>query len=39
VSLLCQELDGEVVRFRIRPLGEVAYSYVWLDATFLKGSQ
>lgn len=38
VSLLCQELDGEVERFRTRPL-DVAYPYVWLDATFLKGRQ
>ena len=39
VSLLCQELDGEVERFRTRPLGDAAYPYVWLDATFLKGRQ
>lgn len=37
VSLLCQELDGEVERFRTRPLGEAVYPYVWLDATFVKG--
>jgi putative transposase len=33
VSLLCQELDGEVERFRTRPLGETVYPDVWLDAT------
>lgn len=36
VSLVCQELDTEVERFRARPLGEAAYPYVWLDATFVK---
>jgi putative transposase len=36
VSLICQELDAEVERFRTRTLGEVAYPYVWLDATFVK---
>lgn len=35
VSRLCQELDGEVERFRNRRL-EGAYPYVWLDATFVK---
>jgi len=35
VSRLCQELDGEVERFRTRRL-EGAYPYVWLDATYLK---
>jgi putative transposase len=35
VSRLCQELDGEVGRFRTRRL-EGPYPYVWLDATFLK---
>jgi transposase-like protein len=35
VSRLCAELDAEVERFRNRPLSE-PYSYVWLDATFLK---
>jgi transposase-like protein len=38
VSLLCQELDGEVERFRTRPLSGV-YPYVWLDATYVKGRQ
>ena len=35
VSRICQELDGEVERFRSRPLGE-PYPYLWLDATFVK---
>jgi putative transposase len=35
VSRLCQELDGEVERFRTRKL-EGDYPYVWLDATFVK---
>src|SRR3989304_146249 len=35
VSRLCQELDGEVERFRTRRL-EGPYPYLWLDATFLK---
>jgi len=33
VSLVCQELDAEVERFRSRPLGEAAYPYVWLDTS------
>jgi putative transposase len=36
VSLLCQELDAEVERFRTRPLSEAVYPYIWLDATYLK---
>jgi transposase-like protein len=36
VSLVCQELDTEVERFRSRPLGEAAYPYIWLDATYVK---
>lgn len=35
VSRICQELDGEVSRFRTRSL-EGEYPYIWLDATFLK---
>src|SRR6266581_5122642 len=35
VSLLCQELDAEVERFRTRKL-DGNYPYIWLDATFLK---
>ncbi len=38
VSVLCQELDGEVERFRTRPLTAL-YPYVWLDATFVKVRQ
>jgi transposase-like protein len=38
VSRLCEELDGEVERFRTRKL-EGSYPYVWLDATFLKVRQ
>jgi putative transposase len=37
VSVLCAELDGEVERFRTRPLSEARYPYVWLDATYVKG--
>jgi putative transposase len=36
VSRLCQELDAEVERFRMRPLGG-SYPYLWVDATFVKG--
>jgi transposase-like protein len=36
VSLVCQQLDTEVERFRTRALGEARYPYVWLDATFVK---
>jgi transposase-like protein len=36
VSLLCQELDTEVERFRTRPLSDAPYPYVWLDATYIK---
>ncbi len=38
VSTLCEELDEEVERFRGRPL-EGAYSYVWIDATYVKARQ
>lgn len=38
VSRICQELDGEVQRFRTRRLAE-HYPYVWLDATYLKTRQ
>ena len=38
VSRLCQELDGEVERFRSRPLTG-SYPYLWLDATYLKGRE
>lgn len=36
VSVICRELDAEVERFRTRPLHEVPYLYVWLDATYVK---
>src|SRR5260221_12477371 len=39
VSVLCQELDTEVERFRSRPLSGASYPYLWLDATVLKGRQ
>src|SRR5690348_12091018 len=35
-SVLCKELDGDVGRFRTRPLSEACYPYVWLDATYVK---
>lgn len=38
VSRLCQELDGEVERFRSRPLAGT-YPYLWLDATYVKVRQ
>ncbi len=38
VSELCEELDGEVERFRNRGL-EGPYPYVWLDATYVKARQ
>ena len=38
VSRICQDLDGEVERFRTRRL-DGAYPYVWLDATYVKVRQ
>ncbi len=38
VSRVCQELDGEVERFRTRRLAG-GYPYVWLDATYVKVRQ
>jgi transposase-like protein len=35
---LCEELDGEVERFRNRSL-EGTYPYVWVDATYVKARQ
>jgi putative transposase len=35
VSRLCETLDAEVERFRMRPL-TVQYPYLWLDATYVK---
>lgn len=36
VSRMCAGLDAEVAAFRSRPLGESAFPYLWLDATYLK---
>jgi transposase-like protein len=36
VSRICADLDVEVGAFRDRSLGEVAYPYVFLDATYCK---
>jgi putative transposase len=36
VSRICASLDTEVEAFRSRPLGDTAYPYLWLDATYLK---
>jgi putative transposase len=36
VSRICQNLDAEVGAFRDRSLAEVAFSYVFLDATYCK---
>ena len=36
VSRMCAALDTEVAAFRCRPLGDVAYPYLWLDATYVK---
>jgi len=36
VSRICTALDAEVDAFRSRPLGDTAYPYLWLDATYLK---
>ncbi|PWJ54454.1 Transposase (or an inactivated derivative) [Quadrisphaera granulorum] len=36
VSRICADLDTEVAAFRTRPLGEQAYPYVFLDATYCK---
>lgn len=38
VSILCEELDGEVERFRSRTL-QGPYPYVWVDATYVKARQ
>jgi putative transposase len=38
VSVLCQELDTEVERFRSRKL-DGSYPYCWVDATFVKTRQ
>ena len=36
VSALAQELDAVVKAFRERPLDQGPYTYVWLDATYVK---
>jgi putative transposase len=36
VSRMCSALDAEVEAFRARPLDDVAFPYLWLDATYLK---
>ena len=36
VSRICGALDAEVETFRQRPLGDEAYPYLWLDATYVK---
>jgi len=36
VSRMCAALDAEVEAFRARPLGDVAYPYLWLDATYVR---
>jgi putative transposase len=36
VSRMCAALDAEVAAFRSRPLTDVAYPYLWLDATYVK---
>jgi putative transposase len=33
VSRICAPLDAEVAAFQSRPLDEIAYPYLWLDAT------
>ena len=36
VSRICAQLDEEVAAWRTRPLGEQAFPYVFLDATYCK---
>ncbi len=36
VSRICADLDSEVAAFRDRPLGGLAFPYVFLDATYCK---
>lgn len=35
VSVMAKSLDAEVAAFRSRPLAEVPYPYLWLDALYL----
>jgi putative transposase len=37
VSRICAELDRDLEGFRSRPLEHVAFPYVFLDATYIKG--
>jgi transposase-like protein len=37
VSRICAELDHDLQTFRDRPLDHVAFRYVFLDATYIKG--
>ncbi len=37
VSRICTELDADLGAFRSRPLGHVAFPYVFADATYVKG--
>jgi putative transposase len=37
VSRICGELDRDLKPFRDRPLGHIAFPYVFLDATYVKG--
>ena len=36
VSRICESLDGIVADLQARDLSEVAYPYIWLDATYVK---
>ena len=36
VSRMAQALDTQVQQFRERPLGELRYPYLWLDAVYIK---
>lgn len=36
VSRICESLDGVVADLQTRDLSEVAYPYIWLDATYIK---
>ena len=37
VSRICGELDRDLKAFRDRPLDQIAFPYVFLDATYVKG--
>lgn len=36
VSRICESLDDIVVNMQTRDLSEVAFPYIWLDATYLR---